>query len=77
MSPAARSWIIKSHREDEEFFDWLSSVIVPQTWQSLYQVLGRLDYGEELGEQIGSFLSGEMNHYVANSQNVTSVSMYR
>jgi hypothetical protein len=61
MSPTAKSGINKSLREDEEFFDWLSSVIVPQTWQSLYQVLERLDYGEELSEQIESFLSGEMN----------------
>jgi hypothetical protein len=64
MSPAARSGINKSRMEDREFFDWLSSVVVPKTWQSLYHVLGRLDYGEELSEQIGSFLSGEMNQYV-------------
>jgi hypothetical protein len=63
MSPAARSGINKSP-EDEEFFGWLSSVLVPRTWQSLYHVLGRLHYGEELSEQIGSFLSGEMNQYV-------------
>jgi hypothetical protein len=75
MSPTAKSGINKSLREDEEFFAWLSSLIVPQTWQSLYHVLGRLDYGEELSEQIGSFLSGEMNHHVANSQNVILVSM--
>jgi hypothetical protein len=73
MSPAARSGINKSPEEDGEFFYWISSVIVPQTWQSLYHVLGRLDYGEELSEQIGSFLSGEMNLYVI--PKMTSVSM--
>jgi hypothetical protein len=61
MSSAARSGINKSREEDVEFLQWLSAVIVPQTWQSLYHVLERLDYGEELSEQIEYFLSGEKN----------------
>jgi hypothetical protein len=59
MSPTTRSGINKSRREDGEFSDWLCSVIVPRTWQSLYLVLGKLDYGEELSEQIESYLLGE------------------
>jgi hypothetical protein len=58
MSSAARSGIDKSRKEEVEFLQQLSAVIVPQTWQSLYHVLGKLDYGEELSEQIEYFLSG-------------------
>jgi hypothetical protein len=60
MSPAAKSGINKGRlSEDEAFCEWLASVIVPRTWRSLYNVLGELDYGEELSEQIESYLSGE------------------
>jgi hypothetical protein len=57
--PTAKSGIYKSLREDMKKFDWLSSVIFPQTWRSLYHVLGKLDYGEELSEQIESYLLGK------------------
>ena len=42
-----------------DFSDWLSNKIVPRTWRSLYNVLRELDYGEELSQQIESYLCGE------------------
>jgi hypothetical protein len=47
--------IYQSLREDI----WLYSEMFPQTWRSLYYVLGELDYGEELSEQIESYLLGK------------------
>ena len=45
--------------EKQEFFQWLSSKVVPRTWRSLYNVLGKLDYGMELSEQIKCHLISE------------------
>ena len=49
--------------EKEDFFKWLSSKIVPRTWRSLYNVLGKLDYGKELSERIKSYLLSECSQY--------------
>ena len=46
-------------RINEDLPCWLSNKIVPGTWHSLYNVLGELDYGEELSRQIESYLTGE------------------
>ena len=56
--PYTKSGIDKVLHEGD-FSDWLSNKIVPRTWRSLYNVLGELYYGEELSQQIESYLCGE------------------
>ena len=43
----------------EIFLIGFQTRLVPRTWRSLYNVLGELDYGKELSQQIESYLCGE------------------